>query len=317
MQRLAAAAGVLLFGTGLHSQAPASRNRILLDEAHHNLYAAASGGYRSFVQLVTEEGFAVTTNRLPFSPARLASTDILLIANPNLSTEASAKVDGADAEAPVEQRARAAFTEAEADAIREWVEGGGALLLVTDHFPTGTAAGALARRFGVGLSGGWTDDPEHRRTVPGYGAVFGYLLFSRTNALIGAHPITDGHDPSERVRAVATTTGESIEGPPAATVLLRLGATAVDWLPPPTGPSEPAVAGVRDFNPCPTCTTRPAGGRSQAIALEVGRGRMVVVGEMGVLDGLLGARGRQPAVRPQYRQVARARAVDGDSSRGR
>ena len=119
MRRLAAAAGVLLFGTGLHSQAPASRNRILLDEAHHNLYAAASGGYRSFVQLVTEEGFAVTTNRLPFGPARLASTDILLIANPNLSTEASAKVDGGNAEAAVEQRAWAASPEPN-DAIREW-----------------------------------------------------------------------------------------------------------------------------------------------------------------------------------------------------
>ena len=260
-------------GVGPGAQAPASRNRILLDEAHHNLYAAASGGYRSFVQLVTEEGFAVTTNRLPFSSARLASTDILLIANPH----------GADAEAAVEQRARAAFTEAEADAILEWVEGGGALLLVTDHYPTGAAAGALARRFGVGLSGGWTDDPEHRRTMPGYGAVFGYLLFSRTNGLIGAHPITDGRDPSERVRAVATTTGESIEGPTASSVLLRLSATAVDWLPPPTGSREPPVRAVRDFNPCPTCATRPAGGRSQAIALEVGRGRVVVVGEMGVL----------------------------------
>ena len=39
----------------------------------------------------------------------------------------------------------------------------------------------------------------------------------RTNGLIGAHPITDGHDPSERVRAVATITGESTEGPPATT----------------------------------------------------------------------------------------------------
>ena len=176
--RLAAAAGVLLFGVGLglYAQVPESRTRILLDEAHHNLYAAASGGYRSFVRLVTEEGFAVTTNRLPFSPAGLAST-----------------------------------------------------------------------------------------------------------GLIGAHPITDGRDPSERVRAVATTTGESIEGPPASADLLQLSPTAVDWLPPPPGSSEPAVAGVRDFNPCPTCTPRPAGGRSQAIALEVGRGRVVVVGEMGVL----------------------------------
>jgi hypothetical protein len=210
---------------------------------------------------------------LPFTPAGLASPDILVIANPT----------GAAAEAAVEQRAQPAFTETEADTIREWVKGGGALLLVTDHYPTGAAAGALARRFGVGLSAGWTDDPASRRTVPGYGAVFGYLLFSRTNGLIGAHPITDGRDASERVRAVATTTGESIDGPPASSVLLQLGATAVDWLPPPTGSSEAAVAGVRDFNPCPTCATRPAGGRSQAIALEVGRGRVVVVGEMGVL----------------------------------
>ena len=249
---------LLQAGVGPGAQAPASRTRILLDEAHHNLYAAPSDGYRSFVRLATEEGFAVTTNRLSFSPAGLASTDILLIANPT----------GAGASASVDERAGSAFTEAEADAIREWVEGGGALLLVTDHYPTGAAAGPLARRFGVGLSGGWTDDPEHRRTVPGYGAVFGYLVFSRTNGLMGAHPITDGRDASERVRAVATTTGESIEGPPASSVLLRLGATAVDWLPPPTGSSAPAVAGVRDFNPCPTCTTRPAGGRSQAIALK-------------------------------------------------
>ena len=270
-----AAAVVLLFGValGLHAQAPASHTRILLDEAHHNLFAAASGGYRSFVRLVTEEGFSVTANRLPFSSARLASTDIVLIANPN----------GADAEATVEQRAQPAFADGEADAIREWVESGGSLLLVTDHYPTGAAARALAGRFGVGLSGGWTDDPANRRTLQGYGAVFGYLMFSRANGLIGAHPITDGRDASERLRAVTTTTGESIAGPPTGRVLLQLSATAVDWLPPPSGTREPAAGGVRDFNPCPTCDTRPAAGRSQAIAIEVGRGRVVVVAEMGVL----------------------------------
>ena len=265
---------LLQAGVGPGAQAPPSRTRILLDEAHHNLYAAASGGYRSFVQLVTEEGFAVTTNRLPFSPARLASTDILLIANPNgcrCRGGASSSALGPRSPRPKQtrfgngSRAEARFCSSRITTRQEQRP---------ERWPGDSASACQA---------GWTDDPEHRRTVPGYGAVFGYLLFSRTNGLIGAHPITDGRDPSERVRAVATTTGESIEGPPATTVLLRLGATALDWLPPPTGPSEPAVAGVRDFNPCPTCTTRPAGGRSQAIALEVGRGRVVVVGEMGVL----------------------------------
>ena len=255
-------------------QAPVGRRRarILLDEAHHNLFAAASGGYRSFVRLVTEQGYAVTTNKSPFSPAGLATTDILLIANPN----------GGTAAAPVDERARTAFTDGEMDAVQQWVDGGGALLLVTDHYPTGAAARALAARFGVGLSGGWTDDPPNRRTLPGYGAVFGYLVFSRTTGLIGGHRITDGRDASERVRAVATTTGESIEGPPTSAVLLRLSPTAVDWLPP-AGARAAAAAGARDFNPCPTCGTRPADGRSQAIAVESGRGRVVVVGEMGVL----------------------------------
>ena len=47
---------MLLAGLGvaaIDAQAPAPRGRrILLDEAHHNLFATASGGYRPFVQLV-------------------------------------------------------------------------------------------------------------------------------------------------------------------------------------------------------------------------------------------------------------------------
>jgi hypothetical protein len=54
-------------------------------------------------------------------------------------------------------------------------------------------------------------------------------------------------------------------------------------VPPAAGTREPGASSARDFNPCPTCATRPAGGRNQAIALEAGRGRVVVVGEMGVL----------------------------------
>ncbi len=60
----AAAGGMLLVALSLEGfQAPgtSSRTRILLDEAHHNLFAAAASGYRSFVRLVTEEGFSVAT----------------------------------------------------------------------------------------------------------------------------------------------------------------------------------------------------------------------------------------------------------------
>ena len=223
------------------------------------------------MRLVTEEGFSVATNSAPFSAGRLAGTDILLITNPN----------GAGAAAPVEQRARAAFTDAEVDAVQQWVAAGGALLLVTDHYPAGASARILAERLGVHLSAGWTDDVSHRRTLPTYGPVFGYLLFSRAAGLIGDHPIMNGRDRSERIETVSTTTGESIEGPPGSIALLPLSPTALDWMPSGSRPSSPP----RDFNPCPGCDTRSAAGRSQGIAFEFDRGRVVVVGEMGALTG--------------------------------
>ena len=254
-----------------HPSAP--RTRILLDEAHHNLYASAASGYQSFVRLVTDEGFSVTANRAPFEAARLAATDILLIANPT----------GAGAEAPVEQRAAAAFTSAEVDAVRQWIAAGGALLLVIDHYPTGAAAQSLAERLGVHLSAAWTDDVAHRRTLPTYGPVFGYLVVARTDGLIGDHPIMIGRDRSERVETVSTTTGGSIAGPPGSVALLPLSPTALDWVPSATARDQASPDRPRDFNPCPSCDTRSAAGRSQGIAFELDRGRVVVIGEMGVL----------------------------------
>jgi hypothetical protein len=267
---------VLVFQASIahpRAQAPASRARMLFDQGHHNLFAALTGSYRSFAGMVRDEGFVLRPNTGPFSLALLKTADVVVIANPN----------GAGADAPVEQQAAAAFAPGEVDALHEWVESGGALLLITDHYPTGVASAPLAGRFGVNLSGGWTDDPANRRSLPGYGAVFGYLVFSRQAGLIGDHPITNGREPIERIDSVATTTGESIEGPPSSTALLRLSPTARDWLPKAGLRQEAATTRPRDFNPCPACAEQSAGGRSQAIALEFGRGRVVVVGELGVL----------------------------------
>ena len=95
--------------------------------------ATASGGYRPLVQVLTEAEFDVTPNTLPFRPDRLATTDVVVIANPN----------GADERASVAERATSAFTDSEIDAVEAWVRGGGGLLLVTDHYPTGVAARLL------------------------------------------------------------------------------------------------------------------------------------------------------------------------------
>ncbi|HVQ17152.1 MAG TPA: hypothetical protein VMS40_26290 [Vicinamibacterales bacterium] len=266
------------------AQAP-SAHRVMLDEAHHNIMATASGGYRPLVHVLTEAGFDVTPNTLPFRPDRLATTDIVVVANPN----------GAGERAPMAERATSAFTDSEIDALEAWVRGGGGLLLVTDHYPTGVAAQRLGERFGVKLSGGWTDDPANRRELPGYGRVFGYLVFSLENGLLPDHPITRGSDEEEKIEGVSTMTGGSMEGPPGSVSLLRLSPTAVDWIPSSTAralsntapsntvPSKTPQTQARDFNPCPSCDQVSAAGHSQGIAFGFGRGRLVIIGEMGAL----------------------------------
>ena len=50
-----------------------------------------------------------------------------------------------------------AFTGAESDAVRDWVSGGGSLLLIADHAPMGAANQILGQRFGVDMSKAFTD----------------------------------------------------------------------------------------------------------------------------------------------------------------
>jgi hypothetical protein len=54
-----------------------------------------------------------------------------------------------------------AFTEEECQMVREWVQAGGALLLIADQAPMGAAAERLGLQFGVGMSKSYTSDPEH------------------------------------------------------------------------------------------------------------------------------------------------------------
>jgi hypothetical protein len=75
-----------------------------------------------------------------------------------------------------------------------------------------------------------------------------------------------------------------MEGPPGSVSLLRLSPTAVDWIPSNTTRSNNTPqAQARDFNPCPSCDQVSAAGHSQGIAFAFGRGRVVVIGEMGAL----------------------------------
>lgn len=153
-----------------------------------------------------------------------------------------------------------AFGAEECAAVRGWVEGGGALLLITDHAPTGESAAALAREFNVEMMNGWAEEPH---THDSESDNWGTLLFSRENGQLRDHPITAGRDASERIGRVLTYTGGALSVPPGATPFLSL--------------SEEAR--LYPWRNSPDDLFRPAAGMAQGIALPFGRGRVVVMGE--------------------------------------
>lgn len=218
----------------------AARPRLVIDEAHHNVHTR-EGTYAPFARLVAGDGYDVRSNRAPFTARSLEGAAILVIANPR---------GWPDAAAP-------AFTEDECAAVDAWVAAGGALLLVTDHAPIGSATERLAKRFGIDMGMGRVEDPRHAAAAGRHPA---QLVFSRRDRLLGDHPILDGRGPPERIERVMTFTGQSLRGPADSTPLLILSDTAVDL---------PASG--------------PATGRSQALALTHGNGRVVVTGEAAML----------------------------------
>jgi hypothetical protein len=223
--------------------------RVMFDEAHHNFHTT-DGRYKPFVDLVSNDGYRVIRNRQSFSKSTLASYKILVIANALGAEEMDD--DGAD---------KSAFTDEEIQAVQEWVKGGGALLLIADHAPFGGAAAALANRFGVDMSKGYTFDPQN--SVAGAPT---QLIFSRENKLLGNHPITEGRSESERLKLVRSFTGQSLKGPEGSAAILVLSDNAVDRL---NFASPESVS---------------AAGRAQAVALKFGKGRVVVQGEAAMLS---------------------------------
>lgn len=238
--------------------------RLLFDEAHRNFHTSG-GRYRPFAELARHDGYEVTPNRQPFSAATLTAADILVIANAR----------GAD-----EQGAEPAFTEAECEAVRAWVEAGGALLLIVDHYPFGPAAAPLARRLGVEVRPGFVEDSAEPNHEAGDTS---RLVFSRENGLLADHAIVRGRDASERVQRVVTFTGTSLAGAPGGAILMKLSETAVDL--------APTVKVERKGGDTFTYVTyenpSPAAGRAQGLAFEVGKGRAVVLGEAAELTAQL------------------------------
>jgi hypothetical protein len=233
---------------------------IIFDEAHQNFHTS-TGRYKPFAELLTNDGYNILPNKRSFQKDVLEPASVLVVAC------AQGKNDRGDAPA---------FTEDECMVVRDWVNTGGSLLLITDMYPTGSAAEGLARAFGVEMSKGYTEDPlNHVADKPGF------LLFTREKGLIGQHPITEGRGANERINKVITYVGQSLKGPEGSVPILKLSDTAVDKVPElveTENPDGPPQKSIQYSDPI------PAAGRTQAVAFKYGKGRVVVMGEAGVLS---------------------------------
>ena len=130
---------------------PKQGPRVLFDETHHNIQTAA-GLYKPLADLLTADGYRITSSAETFTPRLLERFDILVIAN----ALGAAAMFPPEASNPsfTPEASNPAFTTEESDVVRDWVQGGGSLLLIADHAPMGAANGRLAQRFGVEMSNG-------------------------------------------------------------------------------------------------------------------------------------------------------------------
>jgi hypothetical protein len=177
-----------------------------------------------------------------------------------------------------------AFAPEEVRAVHDWVTNGGSLLLIADHFPMGGAAEELSQAFGVEMSKGVTEDTVH--CVPGDPTS---IVYSRKNGLLSSHPITDGRSAEESTARIVTFTGQSISVPAGAVPFLKLGASARDLR-----PLAPKI--VKSGNNTQIIpqygNPEPTGGRAQGIALEVGKGRVVILAEAAMMTAQVAGNGQ-------------------------
>jgi len=231
------------------------RPRLAISEGHSEIHTAR-GRYRPFADLARADGFEVRALPGKFTSRSLARLDVLVIAN---------AMGDADIASP--QAEADAFSAAEIAAVEAWVRRGGALLLIADHAPFGAAMASLGKAFGVEMRNGYCLDPGAGDSSGSPGTIW----FTAAYGLDTSHVIVRGATRAERVDTVATFTGQSLVGPPDSRSLLTFSATAYDEL--------ITFAERHSGQSIGEDRRRSAAGRSQGLAFEHGKGRVVVLGE--------------------------------------
>jgi hypothetical protein len=241
---------------------------VAIDQGHDNFHTK-DGLFKPFADLLRNDGYTVVANTAKFTSVSLESIDVLVISN------AIGKLENDN------NNSTPAFTKPECDAVYDWVQRGGSLFLIADHAPMGDAAALLAERFGVTLGNGFVFDTNPDNFADKDPTE---LVFSDHNHLLDSNPITRGRNGIERLHRLVAFTGESVTIPRDAVAILRLSPTVGEVH------TREGVQPLYDddaikakANLEAAARQWPIVGRAMAVAFKVGRGRVVVSGEAGML----------------------------------
>lgn len=228
---------------------------LLFDEGHNNFHTT-NGLYEPFANLARNDGYDVKTLTTPITAEVLRSATLYVITN------ARGKGDLNDTPA---------FTEGETEIIKSWVINGGSLLLIADHFPFGSAVENLGNKLGIEFQKGMVQDSVHYDKRSNDQS---QLVFSKENKLLAEHTITNG------INKVITFTGQSITCKDSSCIsFLNLSDAAYDM--------TPITKVTKDGNDTRVEVTygnpQSAKGRSQGVALKLGKGKVVCLGEAAML----------------------------------
>ncbi|HXF48656.1 MAG TPA: hypothetical protein VNL73_04415 [Verrucomicrobiae bacterium] len=243
--------------------------KVLFDEAHNNVHKSTDR-YEPLAKLLANDGYQVTAGKEKFSGEALKGYSVLIIVGA-LSED--------------EHTDHPAFSPEECKAVENWVREGGSLLLIVDHYPFGSTAQSLADRFGVQMSKGYTEDSALYDKESGD---VSQIVFSQMDGSLAGHSITLGRDTTERINRVMTFTGTSLLAADSAAAFLKLSDRALDFAP--SAKIEKSGGDTKTIvtygNPA------SAAGRAQGVAMQFGKGRVVILGEAAMLSAQITKNGK-------------------------
>jgi hypothetical protein len=237
--------------------------KVLFDEAHKNHHQIEKT-YQPFATLITNDGCIVKSTDNPIDKTALANTDIYVIGT------AMGKEDPGD---------KSPFSQNEIDQIEQWVNDGGSLLLITEHFPFGLAMTPVLSRFGLQVHNGYTED-----TLLNNKEARDALLFTKSKGNLNTtHPIL------ENIEKLNTFTGSSVKGDSTWTQLLIFTNNAQNY----NVKVDVKKRGTDITTSVEYADFYPATGFSQGVCKQYGKGKIVVLAESAFITAQLDKNGNK------------------------